>query len=382
VAYDDKEASRDAETNHNHNSNTIASSTEDSDTDGQSPSTSIHNCLIPGAKSRVKDGCYGLNSDTHPKVGNSDNSGYIDTKGLAVDVQPQLNDGRNGLSIDSHPQHKDYKIDSSIASHPQLNDGRNGLSIDSQPKIGNSSTTFFDSDDEEVPASFSENRGIYWCHCGKYYTNSSAFNKHKSECAYDERVSAYKCGCGGSFRYLSDYKSHTCASSTNAITTVKANSTNCDVMTPFQIVKDGNESSASSDDNSNVGSKRKRCNKKKKFPYKCNVVGCLRKYKTERFYNMHMLQKHSECERQLGAIRLSDRDDEEENDGSSVEYYHADYSCESNGVIPQYLTHEGINLKDRVEYAMKLLELTVKICDGEERTRLAIKLASICDNFF
>ena len=277
-------------------------------------------------------------------------------------------------------------------SQPRNKDDHNGLSNSVQPKHGNSrtdSTMFFDSDseDEVLGGEFSENREVYWCHCGKDFTSSFAFYKHKTDCCvYDnyigvctaqEYYSCKFCNYITSLKY--NFNRH--ISSCRQVNEAEARSAVSNEGQQSQIVKDIGESHTSSENNNgNKGKKRKR-SRESDYPFECPIVGCVMRYKKKGFYDKHMRKKHPNYEQPVTVY--SDHDHEGDDDEVDQEYFvDANSGDESRGVICQYLTDEEINLEERAAYAIKLLELTIGICDGEEKNRLAIRLANICENFF
>ena len=77
--------------------------------------------------------------------------------------------------------------------------------------------------------------------------------------------------------------------------------------------------------------------------------------------------------------------EDEDDDDDDEDYHDADLEDEPNGIngiIGQYITDQDISVEERAQVAIKLLKLAVGICDGEEKNRLAIRLVSICENFF
>ncbi len=253
----------------------------------------------------------------------------------------------------------------------------------------NDASNFFDSAEEEDESdTYSENRGQYWCCCGKEFVSTSMLSSHKKQCTYDDKIGGYRCVCGATFKYLSDYSFHDCR-------TVARTADGKEVQ-QSQTAREVDSDTVS--DNSGVptvtknGRKRKR---KSDEEFACPVPGCKRKYKTQKFFNLHMQEKHPDnvlepTNEPVVVVAHAGHDDEEEkvevevedDDDDDEDYHDADLEDEPNGIIGQYITDQDISVEERAQVAIKLLKLAVGICDGEEKNRLAIRLVSICENFF
>jgi len=250
-------------------------------------------------------------------------------------------------------------------------------------------------EEEDESDTYSENRGQYWCCCGKKFVSTSMLNSHKKQCTYDDKIGGYRCDCGASFKYLSDYAFHDCRP--------VARTADGKEVQQSQTAREVDTDTVS--DNSGVpavtknGRKRKR---KSAEDFACPVPGCKRKYKTQKFFNLHMQEKHpdnvleptnepiivaqaSHDDKIKEKVEVEDEhedDDDEDFHDADEDFHDADLEDEPNGIIGQYITDQDISVEERAQVAIKLLKLAVGICDGEEKNRLAIRLVSICENFF